>query len=319
MQNNADSSRTHICWLLCLIVVALEIRNTHLLLSQRVSNTSLCVRFMTCRERWWSQAPVKKQDKKLIQNCAFDVRSQILMKECVNHQRRYIQSSSSSSMRQDSMEMLTIQRSAGDSRGMRAAADLKDRIARWRRKCYGSTCHRSHLERARVRYQKACQQVASWIPAWLWSFCGVQPDADAWNTTGQRGHRVGQGTRSIFDSKDMAGGVHLLCHWQQLLYWRYTRWEAGSPCYSDGTISKKGTSHWPTKHKEVKAAWSESQRPLSEESDWSRFRPLLCTKHTCCQRYQLCQLPAWCKPRCNQTLLCTRYSVTTFTGSHAQL
>ncbi|KAL5007722.1 hypothetical protein ScPMuIL_016528 [Solemya velum] len=38
------------------------------------------------------------------------------------------------------------------------ATDLKDMNAKWHRTCYGSTCHSGHLERARVRHQKACQQ-----------------------------------------------------------------------------------------------------------------------------------------------------------------
>ncbi len=38
------------------------------------------------------------------------------------------------------------------------ATELKDKKAQWHRKCYGSTCHSGHLERARVRYQKACEQ-----------------------------------------------------------------------------------------------------------------------------------------------------------------
>ena len=38
------------------------------------------------------------------------------------------------------------------------ASDLKDRKAKWHRKCYGSTCHCGYLERARVRHQKACEQ-----------------------------------------------------------------------------------------------------------------------------------------------------------------
>ena len=38
------------------------------------------------------------------------------------------------------------------------ATDLKDRKAKWHRACYGSTCHSGHMERARVRYQKACHQ-----------------------------------------------------------------------------------------------------------------------------------------------------------------
>ena len=38
------------------------------------------------------------------------------------------------------------------------ASDLKDKKAKWHRKCYGSTCHSGHLECARVHHQKACQQ-----------------------------------------------------------------------------------------------------------------------------------------------------------------
>ena len=62
----------------------------------------------------------KKARQKTDLNCAFNVRSQILMNKCVNHQRRYIQSPppTSSSMRQDRMEMLTSQRLAEDSRGI---------------------------------------------------------------------------------------------------------------------------------------------------------------------------------------------------------
>ncbi|KAK7037727.1 hypothetical protein SK128_026935, partial [Halocaridina rubra] len=37
------------------------------------------------------------------------------------------------------------------------AAYLKDKKTKWHRKCYGATCHSGYLERARVRYQKACQ------------------------------------------------------------------------------------------------------------------------------------------------------------------
>ena len=38
------------------------------------------------------------------------------------------------------------------------ASKLKDCKAKWHRKCYGSTCHSGHLERAKARYQKACQK-----------------------------------------------------------------------------------------------------------------------------------------------------------------
>lgn len=38
------------------------------------------------------------------------------------------------------------------------ASDLKDRKEKWHWMCYGSTCHSSHLERARLRHQKACQE-----------------------------------------------------------------------------------------------------------------------------------------------------------------
>ena len=38
------------------------------------------------------------------------------------------------------------------------ASNPKDMKAKWHRKCYGSTCHSGHLERAKVRYQKACQE-----------------------------------------------------------------------------------------------------------------------------------------------------------------
>ncbi len=38
------------------------------------------------------------------------------------------------------------------------ATDLRDKKAKWHRTCYGSTCNSAHLERAKVRHQKACQQ-----------------------------------------------------------------------------------------------------------------------------------------------------------------
>ena len=38
------------------------------------------------------------------------------------------------------------------------ASNLKDMKAKWHGTCYGSTCHSGHLERAKARYQKACQE-----------------------------------------------------------------------------------------------------------------------------------------------------------------
>ena len=38
------------------------------------------------------------------------------------------------------------------------ASNLKDMKAKWHRKCYGSTCHSGHLERANAQYEKVCQE-----------------------------------------------------------------------------------------------------------------------------------------------------------------
>lgn len=42
--------------------------------------------------------------------------------------------------------------------GKLAAIKLRANRAPWHRTCYSETCHSGHLERARVRYVKACQQ-----------------------------------------------------------------------------------------------------------------------------------------------------------------
>ena len=179
------------------------------------------------------------------------------MNKCANHQRRYIQSSSSLSMRQDSMEMPTIYRSADDSRGIL--------LLIWKTRKHDGAGNAMDLRVTKVtcsvpgyNTRRPCQQVASWIPAWLWSLCRLLLDPDTWNTAGQHGRRVSQGRRKHICQQRYASGYS--SSWPLTTVTSLKIHQMGSRTLhcTAVTLYMKGTFHLPTKYKEVEAGLPES-------------------------------------------------------------